>query len=338
MKDNPLVSIVVPVYNVKDYLQQCLDSLLAINYPSKEIIIVEDCSTDGSIKICFEYKEKYPELTLIQHKQNKGVQEARITGVSNANGEYVMFVDSDDFVASDILNHMVSNALLYKADLVCAQSYIRAGNSNIIDKRSVYGVYHRDDIESLFHNNLIMDENLYRSGLPMYLWGKLFKKEYVIESLRKGLGLKYGEDEVSVIDYLMNYTHTLVSIGIPLYYYRQHSLQITAKTVIELWPDFIKQWERLKTLDVWSWDGVLSRRMWCFIKPSIYIKLMKVKPMKLINAMRGLRNASIVKESIFNNKDIPNKIKKHPHFILLKNRLYLLDYLMYVFIWLMPKK
>lgn len=338
MTDNPLVSVIVPVYNVKDYLPQCLDSLLAINYPSKEIIIVEDCSTDGSIKICSEYKEKYPELTLIQHKQNKGVQEARITGVSNANGEYVMFVDSDDFVDTDILNHLVSNALLYEADLVCAQSYIRVGNSNIIDKRSVYGIYHRDDIERLFHNNLIMDESLYRSGMPMYLWGKLFKKEYVIESLRKGLGLKYGEDEVSVVDYLMNYTQTLVSIGIPLYYYRQHPLQITAKTVVELWPDFIKQWERLETLDVWSWNMVLPRRMWCFVKPSIYANSSYKNMRKFIYAMKQFRKSKIVTKYIFDNNNLSSNIKKHPHYFLLKYRFYLIDYIMYTIIWSLPKK
>ncbi|MDO4186086.1 MAG: glycosyltransferase family 2 protein [Bacteroidales bacterium] len=230
----PLISIIVPVYNVKDYLLQCLNSLIAINYPSKEIIIVDDCSTDGSLDLCFLFKEKHPDLILIQHEKNQGVQAARITGVTNASGKYVMFVDSDDFVDPEILNHLVSTAIQSQADLVCVSSYWYSKGAKSEDRRSIYGVYHGKEIEALFQRNLMMDEGLYKAGMPMYLWGKLFKKDAVLESLHKGLGLKYGEDEITVVDYLMNYTDTLVSLEAPLYYYRQHSLQITSKTIIEL--------------------------------------------------------------------------------------------------------
>ncbi|MBQ6038598.1 MAG: glycosyltransferase family 2 protein [Bacteroidaceae bacterium] len=329
MKDKPLVSIVVPVYNVKDYLPQCLDSLLAINYPSKEIIIVEDCSTDGSIKICSQYKEKYPELTLIQHKQNKGVQEARITGVSNTNGEYVMFVDSDDFVEPEILNQLVSKALQHEADMVCAQIFRYSNGGYHIEKRNIFGVFNKREIKELFYKNLIMDESIYKSGMPLYLCGKLIKKENLLKSLVKGVGLRYGEDELSVVDYLMNYTETLVSIDTPLYYYRYHSNQVTAKSVTELWPDYIKLWERLDAIEGWSWDTVLSRRMWCFIKPTIYRKPLEDNPRCFIHAMKQLRNSSIVKKHIFDNESIPLSIKKHLHYVFLKHRLYLLDYFMY---------
>ena len=338
MTDKPLVSVVVPVYNVKDYLPQCLDSLLAINYPSKEIILVEDCSSDGSLDICLSYKEQYPSLILIQHKQNKGLQEARITGVNNANGEYVMFVDSDDFVDTDILNYLVSNVIQFKADMACVSFYWFSKGAKSEDRRSIYGVFHRKEIETLFQRNLIMDDDLYRAGLPMYLWGKLFKTDAIKESLQKGHDLRYGEDEVSVVDYLMNYTQTLVSIGIPLYNYRQHPLQITSKTIIELWSDYILLWERLETLDTWSWDMVLPKRMWCFLKPSIYGKSTYKNMGNFIYAMRQLRNAMIVKKYIYDNNHLSSNIKKHPHYFLLKYRLYLIDYIMYKIIWSLHKK
>lgn len=337
MIDNPLVSIIVPVYNVKPYLQQCLDSLVAINYQPKEIVVVDDCSTDGSLDICRTYENSHPGLTLIEHSLNMGVQAARITGVNNACGDYVMFVDSDDYVDPEILNHLVISAVQFNADLVCAQIFRSINGTKQLDKRSVFGVFNKKDIKDLFYK-IIMDESLYKAGMPLYFSGKLFKKENLLLSLNKGIKLRYGEDELAVIDYLMNYTETLVCIESPLYYYRYHPAQVSAKTVTDLWPDLILLWEHLDELTVWSWETILSRRMWCFIKPSIYLKPFEEKPSKFIFAMKQLRTATIVKKHIFDNSELSPKVKKHPHYLLLKYRLYLLDYLMYFLIWLLPKR
>jgi glycosyltransferase involved in cell wall biosynthesis len=338
MIDNPLVSIIVPVYNVKTYIKQCLDSLVAINYQPKEIIVVDDCSTDGSLDICRMYMDSHPGLKLIRHIQNKGAQAARITGVNNACGDYVMFVDSDDYVDPEILNHLVTNAVQFNADIVCAQFYRSIDGNKQLEKRSVFGVFNKAEIKELFFQKLIIDESLYKAGMPLYLCGKLFKKTHLLMSLYKGIELRYGEDELAVIDFLMNYTETLVCIESSLYYYRSHPSQVTAKTLTELWPDFLLLWDHLDELNTWSWDTVLSRRMWCFLKPSIYLRPLDEKPTKFVYAMKQLRNASIVKKHIFNNSNISSSVKKHPHYLLLKYRLYWLDYLMYFLIWLLPKR
>ena len=335
--NEPLVSIIVPVYNVQYFLMKCLDSLVSITYSEKEIILVDDCSTDISGEICDEYKVDHPDICVIHQPQNKGVTEARITGLKHAQGEYVMFVDSDDYVHPDILGEMVASIQVYNADLVCCQLYIDYKGSIGTERRSVIGAFDKRQIEELFYDRLLMDEEIGRAGMPLFLWGKLFKRSLVDDALQKGRGMIFGEDEVAVVDMLVKKVNKLVCLDCPLYYYVQHEGQVTAKTVVDLWAEYIKVWEREESIGEISWDRVLPRRMWCFIKPSIYIKPFSINPLKFIRAMKGLRNAPIVKKHLFGSSPIPECILKHPHYIFLKYRLYWMDYLMYMLIWFKPK-
>lgn len=97
-------SILVPVYNVEKYLEQCVDSLLNQTYKGKyEIILVDDGSTDSSGKICDRYAENHPDKIIVVHKENQGLVSARQVGIENAHGEYSLFVDSDDYVENNLL-------------------------------------------------------------------------------------------------------------------------------------------------------------------------------------------------------------------------------------------
>lgn len=102
------LSIVVPVYNVEAYLRQCVDSLLQQTVPAYEIILVDDGSKDNSGRICDEYAAKYPELVKAVHKANAGLGMARNTGMEHVTGEYVVFVDSDDFCQPDMVEVLSS--------------------------------------------------------------------------------------------------------------------------------------------------------------------------------------------------------------------------------------
>lgn len=113
----PLVSIIVPVYNVERYLDECLDSIRNQTYERLEIIVVEDCSTDGS-KTKLEPHLADPRVRLIQHERNSGLSAARNTGIEVANGEYVLFVDSDDAIAPTLVEACLANALEAGADVV----------------------------------------------------------------------------------------------------------------------------------------------------------------------------------------------------------------------------
>ena len=105
-----LVSIIVPIYNVKPYLKRCIDSLISQTYSNMEIIMIDDCSTDGSKTIAEQYSSTYPFCKLLSHKQNKGLAGSRNSGVKKAEGEWLFFVDSDDWIHADTLKLLVSNA------------------------------------------------------------------------------------------------------------------------------------------------------------------------------------------------------------------------------------
>lgn len=114
---NPLISIIVPVYNVEEYLPKCLDSIINQTYKNLEIIVVNDGSTDNSGKICDEYGERDYRIMVI-HKANRGVSSSRNIGIKNASGEYILFVDSDDEIEKDYVNVMARAVTNSDCDLV----------------------------------------------------------------------------------------------------------------------------------------------------------------------------------------------------------------------------
>lgn len=113
----PLVSIIVPVYQAKDYLIECIDSIISQTYHNLEIIIVDDGSTDGSAQICDDYIERDFRIKVI-HKENGGLSDARNVGIAVANGKYVTFVDSDDIIGADMITIMTETAEKEMADIV----------------------------------------------------------------------------------------------------------------------------------------------------------------------------------------------------------------------------
>ena len=113
----PLVSVIVPVYNVEQYLDECLNSICQQTYENLEIIVVEDCSTDNSLNTLIKYLED-SRVKLIQHEKNSGLSAARNTGIDAAKGDYIMFVDSDDLVHLSLIELCVKYAIVNDADLI----------------------------------------------------------------------------------------------------------------------------------------------------------------------------------------------------------------------------
>lgn len=146
-KDYPLISVIVPVYNVEKYLRRCIDSILAQTYPNIEIILVNDGSIDNSWEICKEYEEAYP-IVHAFNKINGGQSSARNVGLNYARGEYVGFIDSDDWIASDM--YMSLFDLIVSNDADGAQINIMlADNETVIrhDKPTIIKIFeNRNDI------------------------------------------------------------------------------------------------------------------------------------------------------------------------------------------------
>ena len=107
------ISVIVPVYNVEKYLRKCLDSITSQNLKEVEIIVVNDCSPDGSLKIIQEYIKKDKRITLVNKEKNEGLASARNSGLEIAKGEYILHIDSDDWIEQDYFKDMYELSLIH---------------------------------------------------------------------------------------------------------------------------------------------------------------------------------------------------------------------------------
>lgn len=165
-KSDELISIIVPVYNVEKYVKKCIESIIEQTYKNLEIILIDDGSTDESGKICDEFNNKDKRIKVI-HKQNGGLSDARNVGIDNANGEYVSFIDSDDYVNDDYIELLFDTVKQYDADMSIASHRV-IYEKNIID-RSTGENFCTEPKE-------ILEMLLYDNGIDTSAWGKLYKK------------------------------------------------------------------------------------------------------------------------------------------------------------------
>ena len=128
---NPLISVIVPVYNVEEYLKKCVDSIINQTYKNLEIILVDDGSTDNSSLICDTYAEKYEQIKVI-HKKNGGLSDARNVGIDLAKGEYLTFIDSDDWIKEGFIEYLY-NLNLSNNTMIAVAPYIVVTNSKQIN-------------------------------------------------------------------------------------------------------------------------------------------------------------------------------------------------------------
>ena len=127
----PLISVVVPVYKVEQYLGRCVESLLSQTYKNTEIILVDDGSPDHCPKMCDEYAAKYPTIVKAIHKENGGLSSARNAGIDNARGEFIVFPDPDDWVEPDYVASFLEFRERYQADLVCLGHYVDTDTTSV---------------------------------------------------------------------------------------------------------------------------------------------------------------------------------------------------------------
>ena len=106
-----LISIIVPVYNTEPYLKKCVDSLLAQTYKNIEIILIDDCSTDKSRSLCYELQKQNNNILVVCHDENCGLEATRNSGLENAKGDWIMFLDSDDTFENNAAEDMVNFAI-----------------------------------------------------------------------------------------------------------------------------------------------------------------------------------------------------------------------------------
>ena len=211
----PVISIVIPVYNVESYIHKCLDSIIAQTFTLWECILVDDGALDSSGFICDEYASTDSRFKVI-HKKNGGVSSARNAGLDEVQGEYVCFVDSDDWVNNQYLNHLYSIIQTHNSDLVID------GNIRINDDGGEKKFqYDNDLIELDRYADIFLKHNIQKHGSP---WSKLFKTK-IIGNLRFNTEIHLGEDIIFLYNYILNTKKISFSSYSDYYYvYRTGSL------------------------------------------------------------------------------------------------------------------
>ena len=165
----PEFSIVVPIYNVEGYLKKCLDSILNQTFVDYEIILVNDGSTDQSLSIIKEYMSKYPDIKLI-NQENKGLSEARNSGLKEARGNYVLFVDSDDFIDKDLLLNL-NDSIINNPDLVRFQLRVVSDKTIDINEEAFDSLNGHDAFKKIIKYRFV--ENA---------WAYLYSRKYLIDN------------------------------------------------------------------------------------------------------------------------------------------------------------
>lgn len=208
----PLISIITPVYNASKYLQRCVESILVQEYTNFELLLINDGSTDDSGDICDRFAQNEKRIKVI-HKQNGGVSKARNQGLSLAKGDYVTFVDSDDWVEASWLKD-VSTVIAKNPDI----EIIKWGYYIEYDKETVCTTSHTD---ILVNSPKEMLTYVDKFGYDGYIWNSMFKR-CAIKDVRFDESLKYCEDHLFSF-YAFNNSKCMYLMSAAYYHYINHS-------------------------------------------------------------------------------------------------------------------
>lgn len=230
-----LVSIIVPVYNVDKYIHKCIKSLLNQTLRNIEIILVNDGSTDESGKICDEYSKIDNRIKVI-HKINEGLSSARNAGIDIANGEYLGFVDSDDWVDETMYEKLYNNAIKFNASIAqCNILNTYTEYINIDNSREMVNIYSGMEVlEDLYNEKYVK---------TVVVWNKIYKRE-LFNLLRFPKG-KLHEDEFITYK-LLHKSEKIVDISNIMYFYRQRSGSIMSSEFNIKRFDIIDAWNEKK--------------------------------------------------------------------------------------------
>ncbi|MDF3012081.1 MAG: glycosyltransferase family 2 protein [Cellvibrio sp.] len=209
----PAISVIVPVYNVQDYLAECLDSLAQQEFcESFEIILIDDCSTDSSKKLCEEFVVTHPTIAkLICHSHNQGLSVVRNTGIAAATGDYFTFVDSDDVIPRNALQDLYDAAIRYQADIV-------KGNNLIFDEKGARPANYNVNKIKIYENDNILSVFLQHREIRGHTWGKLFRRTAFLH-IKNTPGVMMAQDALYCAE-IFSCAKKLVIINNTVYHYR----------------------------------------------------------------------------------------------------------------------
>lgn len=205
----PLVSILIPVYNTEDYFPKCLDSIVNQTYSNLQVVIIDDGSKDTSLCIAQKYAKQYPYIE-VYHQENQGVASTRNNLLDKAKGDYVLFVDSDDWCELDMVDFLINKAIANNADIVTC-SMVKN------DETFVSNIF----LEEIWDREKAVLEFLRHKIFNGSLWNKLIKTS-LLHNLKFHCGIFYGEDALFLWKVLQSVDSIVVTNKI-LYHYRMNN-------------------------------------------------------------------------------------------------------------------
>ncbi len=333
-------SVIVPIYNVEEYLPTCIESVLSQTFSDFELILVNDGSPDSCPKICDEYAKKDNRIKVV-HKVNGGLASARIAGIKVALGDYVFNLDSDDLIENDTLECAYKLIKDTNCDLVSfAYKWVENGKTvNITDDGIDEGLYNRSDIEKYIYPKILMDKNM--NHISYYLAGKAVKRDLITpHQLNVSEKISLGEDLCCVIPCYLNANSVYISKKTAyLYSVRHNSLskEFNSKQIY-LVENIINEisTEQFKTLS--DFDDQISRYscFMCFAILALAAEGNYFKSIKdLINNIENSIHNEKIKSANFDKISIKSRISiflmKKKHYKLMFYFLYLCKIIKKVF-------
>lgn len=215
----PKISVIVLAYNIENYLGRCLDSLVVQSCQDIEIIIIDDCSTDGTPGIAADYASKDPRIRIIRHPENSGILWGRKTGVEASTGDYIMFVDGDDSIDRNMCGRLLEVAVAEDADLVICGAVVHKSDGTL--GRKSFSLSHGND-RGAYLLSLVSAE------MSVYVTMRLYRKE-----LWKDRPYSYSKKCNYFDDFLLTYecmehVNKVIYIDEPLYHYYENSSSMSA--------------------------------------------------------------------------------------------------------------
>lgn len=269
------VSIIISVYNSEKYIEKCLDSIIHQAFRNIEIILADYRNNDNSGEICDAYAVRDNRILVI-HQQNQGVALSGLNGFGESQAEYILFIDSDDYVEATLVERLLAAMERHHVDMVSCQ-YKEDRNGKLVQMpvRPQPGIYTKEQIENLLKTNFLYNTKTHMAGMNVYLVMKLIQRQYVEIILKQDFGLWYGEDLDCVFCLLYRF-HSFYVIPDYLYIYRRYDDQVT----YEYFPNLMESYSR--TADCRLGEGKIFLH-----KYSKYI----LKPMEQIYGRQHCVNA-----------------------------------------------
>lgn len=223
------ISVIVPVYNGELYISECINSILMQTEKNFELILIDDGSTDNSGKICDRFADSDSRIRVV-HKENKGLINARITGIEMAEYELIAFVDADDWIEDIYLERMLKARDKTNADIVISGCMAeKDGAKKSIENLILPGIYEEDKLEKDFIPRMLYYKGFYEFGIMPYMCNKIFRKDLLQKCYMKiNTSIYDGEDAAVVYPYLLS-AKKVVVIEDNMYHYRIHENSMTYK-------------------------------------------------------------------------------------------------------------